>query len=107
MYAPIGRVSASTTRKKSAIWVHPTAVISESLRPEQRVGQVDGEQHGQSEPDAVFEVHGASPRRSQKRTYAHEIAKNATVPSTRKRSIMARCGASAMPEAAPPPAGSW
>src|SRR5712692_955811 len=103
MYAPSGRVSASTTTKKTAICVHPMAVISEPLRPEQRVPEVDGQEHGEREPDAVFEAHDAPPRRAQKRTYAHEPAKNATAASTSRKSIMPRCDASAMPETAPPP----
>src|SRR5712691_5811101 len=98
MYAPSGRVSASTTAKKSAIWVHPTAVMSEPLRPEQRVPEVDGEEHREREPDPVFEAHDAPPRRAQKRTYAHEPAKNATLASTSRKPIMPRCDAPAMPE---------
>src|SRR5712692_6235732 len=107
MYAPSGRVSASTTTKKSAICIHPMAVISEPFRPEQRVAEVDGEEHREREPDAVFEAHGAPPRRAQKRTYAHEPAKNATLASTSRKSIMPRCDAPAMPESVAPPPPSW
>src|SRR5207302_6992848 len=107
MYAPRGRVRTSTATKKSAIWVHPMAVISESLRPEQRVSQVDDQKHREREPDAVFQVHGAPPRRAQKRTYAHETAKNPTVSSTSTRSIMPRPGASPVPGTPPPRGRPW
>src|SRR6266850_1697808 len=107
MYAPRGRVRASTTREKSAICIHPMAVMSEPFRPEQRVAEVDGQEHGEREPDPVFEAHGAPPSRAQKRTYAHEPAKNAALASTSSRSIMPRCSASAMPETAPSLVRFW
>src|SRR5882672_8733253 len=37
MYAPRGRVRASTTREKSAICIHPMAVMSEPFRQEQQI----------------------------------------------------------------------
>src|SRR5438105_3492963 len=44
MYEPSGLVSARTTTKKTPICAHPMAVMSEPLRPDQRVDEVDGEQ---------------------------------------------------------------
>src|SRR4051812_13003977 len=97
MYAPRGLASASTTAKNSAIWPPPMAVISEPLGPEQGVSEVGREKNGDRQPDAIVEVHGAPPRRAQKRTYVQEMAKNATAAVTSRRSIMPRCGAWAMP----------
>jgi hypothetical protein len=47
MNRPTGLVSARITAKKIRIWYSPTAVMSpsESLRPEQRVDQVDEQEH--------------------------------------------------------------
>src|SRR4051812_45879095 len=86
MYAPSGFVSASTARKKTPIWIHPIAVMSEPLRPDQRVDEVDSEEDRSAERDRQLERHGAPPRPAQKRTWAQQAAKKAAVARTRRRS---------------------
>src|SRR5256885_11931674 len=57
MKTPMGLVTARTSPKKTAICSHPFAVMSEFLRPQQRIEQVHHHQSAYCEHDCRFQVH--------------------------------------------------
>src|SRR5579883_334096 len=89
MKTPMGLVTRKVTSRNSKIWSHPLAVISELLRPQQSVDQVNGGQCAGHQHDQRLDVHTCSYfTRSQKCTYAMERAKNAMVAAVKARSAM-------------------
>src|ERR1035438_7148948 len=57
MKTPSGLVTARTRRKKTAICSHPLAVISEFLRSQECVHQIDAHQNTDGEHDYRFQTH--------------------------------------------------
>src|SRR5215469_950269 len=90
MKTPIGLVTTNTSTRKNRICSHPLIVMSELLRAQQCVDEVNRCQHTDCEHDHRFHVHFDSPyfTRSQKCTYAIANAKNAIVTSIHTMSCM-------------------
>src|SRR5271165_4437916 len=89
MKTPMGLVTARIRARNTMIWNHPLAVMSELLRSQQCVEEVNHHQRTNDHHDCRFDMH-RSPHltRSQKRTYPSDNAKNAIVTATNIRSCM-------------------
>src|SRR5208337_261791 len=70
---PMGLVTARIRPRNTMIWNHPLAVMSELLRSQQRVEEIDHHQRANDQHDCCLDVH-KSPHltRSQKWTYTSE-----------------------------------
>src|SRR5262249_8506108 len=84
MYAPRGFVVNRTIAEKRASWPQAAAVMgrsSETLRADQRVDEIDGQQQRHDAAKDVLGVHGCrcSRRLSQPRTYAQAMPKKTSV----------------------------
>src|SRR5208337_1133533 len=86
---PMGLVTARIRARNTMIWNHPLAVMSELLRSQQCVEEVNHHQPANDDHDGRLDVH-RSPHltRSQKWTYPNDKAKNAIVIATNIRSCM-------------------
>src|SRR5579864_1937130 len=60
MKIPSGLVSASTTRRNTAIWNQPLAVISELLRPQHGVGQINQQRYADGKHYHGLNIHSCS-----------------------------------------------
>src|SRR5262249_5788539 len=90
MKTPRGLVTRNTSTRKNKIWNHPLIVMSEFLRAQQRIDEVNRRQHTDREHDHRFRTHINSPylTRSQKCTYAIDNAKNAIVTTIQSTSCI-------------------
>ena len=95
---PTGFVTKNTHARNRKIWNQPFAVISEFLRAQERVDQINRRQHTHRQHNHGFQAHCIVLKyvewaihfiRSQKCTYAIDIAKNVIVTAIQRMSCIA------------------